>query len=159
MAWNSLCKHELWESLYSYILIKFISLPAPLFYYVFDRSVLLYKIPNICRFYPYFSIDSHSSWCKCIKIQRTQVFWREAEPDWNRLLLLCVNVFVSKLWFLHKFTEPQTFQVQSMSHTFRYLLFCTSKIQNSDACFLWNILFDKTTVTILSTLMIQLPLS
>ena len=35
---------------------KIISLPAPLLYYVFDRSVLLHKIPNICRFYPYFSM-------------------------------------------------------------------------------------------------------
>ena len=35
---------------------KIISLPAPLLYYVSDRSVLLHKIPNICRFYPYFSM-------------------------------------------------------------------------------------------------------
>ena len=35
---------------------KIISLPAPLLYYVFDRSVLFYKIPNICGFYPYFSM-------------------------------------------------------------------------------------------------------
>ena len=35
------------------------------------------------------------------------------------------------------------------------------EIQNCDDCFLWNIdiLFDKTIVTILSTLMILLPLS
>ena len=35
---------------------KIIYLPAPLLCYVFDRSVLLHKIPNICRFYPYFSM-------------------------------------------------------------------------------------------------------
>ena len=29
---------------------KIISLPVPLLYYVFDLSVLLHKIPNICRF-------------------------------------------------------------------------------------------------------------
>ena len=32
-------------------------------------------------------------------------------------------------------------------------------IQNRDECFLWNILFDKTTLTIASTLVILLPLS
>ena len=32
---------------------RIISLPAPLLYCVFDRFVLLHKIPNICRFYPY----------------------------------------------------------------------------------------------------------
>ena len=35
---------------------KIISLPAPLLYCVFDRFVLLHKIPNICHFYPYFSM-------------------------------------------------------------------------------------------------------
>ena len=32
------------------------SLPSPLFYCVFDCFVLLHKIPNICRFYAYFSM-------------------------------------------------------------------------------------------------------
>ena len=35
---------------------KVISLPAPLLYCVFDRFVLLHKIPNTYRFYPYFSM-------------------------------------------------------------------------------------------------------
>ena len=35
---------------------KIIYLPAPLLYCVFDRFVLLHKIPNICCFCPYFSM-------------------------------------------------------------------------------------------------------
>ena len=94
---------------------------------------------------------------KCIKIQRTQVFWR-----WIRLLLLCVNVFVSKLWFLHSLKNRKG-AINLSSSAIRsiwHLLFCISKTKTvTDACFLWNILFDKTTLTILSTLMILLPLS
>ena len=48
-----LASDELWEILYSYI-NNIISLPAPLLCCVFDRFVLLHKIPNICRFYRYF---------------------------------------------------------------------------------------------------------
>ena len=39
---------------------KIISLPVPLLYYVFDLSVLLHKIPNICRFYPCLSMFFHA---------------------------------------------------------------------------------------------------
>ena len=43
---------------------KIISLPAPLLYCVFDRFVLLHKIPNICRLYPYFSMLFRFSICQ-----------------------------------------------------------------------------------------------
>ena len=43
---------------------KIISLPAPLLYCVFNRFVLLHKIPNICRFYPCFSMLFRFSICQ-----------------------------------------------------------------------------------------------
>ena len=39
-----------------YILIKLSPYQHLLLYCVCDRFVLLHKIPNICRFYPYFSM-------------------------------------------------------------------------------------------------------
>ena len=92
---------------------------------------------------------------KCIKIQRMQVLWREDEPDY----LLRVNPFVSKLWFLHNLkNRDKRFATHRLfTHAFR-LLFCVSEIQNYDDCFLSDILFDKTTVTISSTMIVLPPL-
>ena len=59
---------------------KIISLPAPLLYCVFDRFVLLHEIPDICRFYPYFSMLFRFSICQlfCSPIGMT------AEPEYYR---------------------------------------------------------------------------
>ena len=71
-----------------------------------------------------------------------QVFWREDEPDY----LLHVNLFVSKVWFciIWKNRDKPFATHRLFTHAF-HLLFCISEIQNYGDCFLWNILFDKTT--------------
>ena len=92
-----------------------------------------------------------SSLFKWIKIQRMQVFWREDEPD----CLLRVNLFVSKLWFLHNFNNrDKPFATHRLFTQAFHLLFCISEIQYCGDCFRWNILFDKTTVTISSTVIV-----
>ena len=59
---------------------KIVSLPAPLLYCVFDRFILLHKIPNICRFYPYFSMLFQFSICQLFCFPNSIT----AEPEYYR---------------------------------------------------------------------------
>ena len=56
LRFSVLSAHELWESLYSYILIKLSPYQHLCFIMSLIAPFLLHKIPNICRFYPYFSM-------------------------------------------------------------------------------------------------------
>ena len=59
---------------------KIISLPAPLLYCVYDCFVLLHKNPNICRFYPYFSMLFRFSICQLFCTPNGMT----AEPEYYR---------------------------------------------------------------------------
>ena len=68
---------------------KIFSLPAPLLYCVFNRFVLLHKIPNICRFYPYFSMLFRFSICQLFVLltvrllnQNTTDAQRKPKKEW-----------------------------------------------------------------------------
>ena len=59
---------------------KIISLPVPLLYCVFERFLLLHKIPNIFRFYPYFSMLFRFSICQLF----VHLTASTAEPEYYR---------------------------------------------------------------------------
>ena len=99
--WN----HELWESLYSYINSIF-SLPAPLLYCVFDRFLLLHKIPNNCCFYPYFSMLFRFSIC--------QLFVLLTVRPWNQNT---TDTFAARLYNSGSAVLPLGVQITDRSKT------------------------------------------
>ena len=104
-----------------------------------------------------FKCMAWNSLFKCIKIQRMQVFWWEDEPDYLlRVKSICLETLIFGFCIIWKNRNKRFATHRLFTHAF-HLLFCVSEIQNYDDCLLSNILFDKTTVTISSTMVVLPP--
>ena len=104
-----------------------------------------------------FTCMAWNSLFKCIKIQRMQVFWREAEPDYLlRVKSICLETLIFDFCIIWE-TAINVFATHRLFTRAFHLLFCVSEVQNYDDCLLSNILFDKTAVTISSTMIVLPP--
>ena len=119
-----------------------------------EKNVI--AVSRSCRFH--ITSKTTCRGIRCSSVLRSSAFKFFAEKINQIVVTLCsVSVLRDETLIFASFEKPQRRNQSCV--LFVQLLFCISKIPNRDDCFLWNILFNKKTVTISSTLKILIPLS